>query len=388
MKLFNWQKIAFLSILLAFSANIFAAENLSDVMERQGLTEKDVLAVAETYVPTGKRDEYIVFSSGGESGQIIVAQVATAEKAPEAETTDPKADYEKLENANLAQLASIHKEMGVILSQNYYDFPEIASSVTETLKQLNIAKKAENNAKAAAEKGDWQAAITASKQWQQSQDKAADMGAQIKTALKQQPGTKEVVTAHMINKLAPKPAEGIDGTSLYKDKGCGSCHGADGNTPLMVNYPKLAGQNQSYLLAQMKDLRSGVRENAQAAIMKGIMAGLNEAEIEAIAKWLSSLPINIKRDFPMDSEGAKLYKTKTCIACHGNDANTPIMPIYPKLAGQNQAYAIAQMTDIKSGARQNGQSLVMKGIMQGVTEEEIASIAEWLDSLKGKTAVE
>ena len=48
------------------------AGTLEDVMKSRGLTQKDVLAAAKTYVPTGKRDEYLVFSSGGQSGQVIV----------------------------------------------------------------------------------------------------------------------------------------------------------------------------------------------------------------------------------------------------------------------------------------------------------------------------
>ena len=50
----------------------WSAESLDDVMKRRGLTEKDVLAASKTYVPTGKRDEFIAFSSGGQSGQVIV----------------------------------------------------------------------------------------------------------------------------------------------------------------------------------------------------------------------------------------------------------------------------------------------------------------------------
>jgi nitrous-oxide reductase len=45
---------------------------LDDVMKARGLTQKDLLAAAKTYTPTGKRDEFIVFSSGGQSGQLIV----------------------------------------------------------------------------------------------------------------------------------------------------------------------------------------------------------------------------------------------------------------------------------------------------------------------------
>ncbi|MBW2234692.1 MAG: c-type cytochrome [Deltaproteobacteria bacterium] len=41
-------------------------------------------------------------------------------------------------------------------------------------------------------------------------------------------------------------------------------------------------------------------------------------------------------------DGATLYATRTCIACHGADAKTPILPDYPKLAGQNAPYAEMQ----------------------------------------------
>jgi cytochrome c len=79
-------------------------------------------------------------------------------------------------------------------------------------------------------------------------------------------------------------------------------------------------------------------------------------------------------------DGAALYKSKTCFSCHGADAKTPIMPVYPKLAGQNADYAYNQMMDIKNGTRSNGQSAVMKGIMANVSAEEAKAIATWLSS--------
>jgi len=81
-------------------------------------------------------------------------------------------------------------------------------------------------------------------------------------------------------------------------------------------------------------------------------------------------------------DGAQLYKTKTCFACHGKDAKTPIMPTYPKLAGQNADYAYNQMLDIKSGARANGQTAAMKGVMHLVSDEELRAIADWLATLQ------
>jgi cytochrome c len=81
-------------------------------------------------------------------------------------------------------------------------------------------------------------------------------------------------------------------------------------------------------------------------------------------------------------EGADLYTAKTCSTCHGADAKTPIMSTYPKIAGQNKDYIIQQMTDIKSGARSNGQSIAMKSIMAQVSDEDIAKIAAYVAGLE------
>lgn len=82
------------------------------------------------------------------------------------------------------------------------------------------------------------------------------------------------------------------------------------------------------------------------------------------------------------ADGAALYKSKTCWSCHGKDAKTPLMPAYPKLAGQNADYAYNQMKDIKSGKRNNGQTAAMKGVMGLVNDAEMREIANWLATLK------
>jgi cytochrome c len=81
-------------------------------------------------------------------------------------------------------------------------------------------------------------------------------------------------------------------------------------------------------------------------------------------------------------DGAKLYSEKTCVACHGKDAAKPLTPEYPRLAGQNAKYAERQMLDIKSGARANGNSAAMKGVMHLVSDAEIKALAEYLSKLK------
>ena len=83
------------------------------------------------------------------------------------------------------------------------------------------------------------------------------------------------------------------------------------------------------------------------------------------------------------ADGAALYAEKTCIACHGKDAKKPLLKSYPKIAGQNAAYTERQMLDIKSGARANGETAAMKGVMHLVSDEEIKTLSIYLSKLPG-----
>jgi cytochrome c len=82
------------------------------------------------------------------------------------------------------------------------------------------------------------------------------------------------------------------------------------------------------------------------------------------------------------ADGAKLYAEKTCNACHGPAGNKPILPDYPKIAGQNAKYAERQMLDIKSGARKNGNAAAMAGVMHLVTEDDIKALSVYISKLK------
>ncbi len=173
-----------------------------------------------------------------------------------------------------------------------------------------------------------------------------------------------------------------EGFKLYTAKACNTCHGADANRPISPAYPKLGGQTAEYLLAQIKDIHNGVRANGQSAVMKGMTTAMNltEDEMKKISDWIATLD---KPDVVLpEGDGKNLYMAKACATCHGPDANTPIMPAYPRLAGQNSQYLYDQMKAIKDGARANGQSAVMKGIMANVSEEEMKVIADWVAGQK------
>ncbi len=66
---------------------------------------------------------------------------------------------------------------------------------------------------------------------------------------------------------------------------CAGCHGADGKS--MNNlWPNLAGQKAGYLAKQLKDFRSGARNDP---MMTGMAKPLSDADIENLAAFYASL---------------------------------------------------------------------------------------------------
>lgn len=82
------------------------------------------------------------------------------------------------------------------------------------------------------------------------------------------------------------------------------------------------------------------------------------------------------------ADGKQLFADRGCTACHGEDANTPLEPGYPRLAGQNAGYMLNQMKDIKAGKRANGLSVdTMKPILEEVSDDEMRALADYLAGL-------
>jgi len=72
---------------------------------------------------------------------------------------------------------------------------------------------------------------------------------------------------------------------------CGTCHGAQGiaSTP---RTPHLAGQDQDYLLEQLRHYRSGKRQHE---VMSVIAKSLADSDLESITYWFSSQRIVIEK---------------------------------------------------------------------------------------------
>lgn len=71
-------------------------------------------------------------------------------------------------------------------------------------------------------------------------------------------------------------------------------------------------------------------------------------------------------------------KAVMCAACHGA-AGMSLNPIWPNLAGQQEAYLAKQMKDFKSGVRNDP---VMSGMAKPLSDDDIANLAAYYAGLK------
>lgn len=73
-----------------------------------------------------------------------------------------------------------------------------------------------------------------------------------------------------------------------------------------------------------------------------------------------------------DAEAGKA-KSAACTACHGPGGNST-NPEWPRLAGQSEAYTVAQLKAFKDGSRANP---IMAGQVAGLSEQDMKDIAAY-----------
>lgn len=78
------------------------------------------------------------------------------------------------------------------------------------------------------------------------------------------------------------------------------------------------------------------------------------------------------------ASGQSTYAAKGCIGCHGA-AGKSVVPTYPSLVGKDAAFIKKNLTDFRSGARQNP---VMNPMAAGLNDADINNLADYIGSLK------
>jgi cytochrome c553 len=173
---------------------------------------------------------------------------------------------------------------------------------------------------------------------------------------------------------------------------CAACHGADGNSATPM-WPKLAGQNEAYLLKQLKEFKKGMEtQGAQGRFepsMAPMAAPLSDTDMADLAAYFASQKVQfagVKKEF-LDA-GQKLYRggdasrgVPACTACHGPNGKGMGSAMFPAIGGQQVDYTINQLKAFRTGQRKNDPNGMMRGAAKNLTDEQITALANYLVGL-------
>ncbi len=230
----------------------------------------------------------------------------------------------------------------------------------------------------------------------------------------------------LFNMSGTAQAKGDIEAGKVKSASCAGCHGKNGNSAMPL-FPKLANQNEAYLVKQLQAFKDGTRIDAT---MSAMVAGLSEQDMRDIAVFYeqqkassnSLPPLNLDDDEDDDEEeesaqgnavkvseetkaaqrdaaeeqqkalialGYDVYRNgdlereiSACIACHGphGEGNKPAS--VPALERQHADYLIKTLSDYKNGVRSNNPDNIMHMIAKKMTEEEIKGLSYYISIME------
>jgi cytochrome c553 len=165
---------------------------------------------------------------------------------------------------------------------------------------------------------------------------------------------------------------------------CGTCHGTQGNST-QPKFPRLAGQNANYLVAQLKAFHSQTRGDPDAiGYMWGMASELDDTTIAALAAYYAAQKpeSGVAGDRALVSRGRDIYEhgiqsegVPACSSCHGPDAHG--LQDFPRLAGQHAQYVLKQLASFQSNMRNVA---IMHGVAQNLRLPEMQAVAAYLEA--------
>jgi cytochrome c553 len=171
--------------------------------------------------------------------------------------------------------------------------------------------------------------------------------------------------------VAAVPADAADDIEA-KVQSCAVCHGQNGVPIDPKTIPIIWGQQQSYLVKQLRDYRNGERDNP---IMSPIAKALAQEDLRKIAPYFAA------KSWPARQAAAAAASPPNGIAqcqpCH--QPNFEGGPPAPRLAGLSYEYLVASMRDFAADERTNNGD--MPKFMQALTDSERDAMARYLSGL-------
>ena len=169
-----------------------------------------------------------------------------------------------------------------------------------------------------------------------------------------------LVAVTVLSIAAAGAARAADGAAISEQ--CAACHGKNGaSTDSAI--PIIGGYSTKYIVETMKAFKNKTRTCAEVTVPAGpkkgtksdmckVVAALSDAEVEAVAKHLSSQKF-VRAKQPFDAakaqRGSSVYKLR-CEKCHENNGASPDED-NGILAGQWMPYLRDQLAGFRSGRR-------------------------------------
>jgi cytochrome c553 len=153
---------------------------------------------------------------------------------------------------------------------------------------------------------------------------------------------------------------------------CATCHGDKGVPTDPKTIPPIWGQQQGYLMKQLRDFRNGERKSD---IMAPVAKGLAESDLRKLAAYFAARTWPARQastNPPTPPQGIA-----QCQACHQPNFEGG-MPA-PRLAGLSYEYLVGEMREFASDERSN--NLDMPKFMRALPEAERDTIARYLSAL-------
>lgn len=125
--------------------------------------------------------------------------------------------------------------------------------------------------------------------------------------------------------------------------------------------------------------------------MLGMSAALSDEDAADIGAYYQAQSLKEAAAFDADkaAAGRELYKggdmqkgIPACQACHGPDGSGTAGIGYPQLGGQYVDYTLAQLKAFKDGTRKNDEKMMMRSIVEKLSDDEMSAVANYIASLK------
>lgn len=168
---------------------------------------------------------------------------------------------------------------------------------------------------------------------------------------------------------------------------CGACHGMDGNST-DPQYPKLAGQNEPYIVRQLTDFKNGTRQNP---IMMGFAAALSPQDMHDVGAYFATQHSRPGvADEALVKQGKKLFREgdasrdiPACMSCHGPDGHGNPGAVYPQIASQHADYIQTTLKAWHDGTTwgKSAHAEIMPAIAERLDSKDIAALSSYLEGL-------